>query len=257
MLFETLTYSPFSIAGIAIAENMVDPKDAVLGAPGAIGIHGRTLALTFVETVTVRTRTYTEAWRARLVRTTPRERVLLGALAASAIVYAPVAAIEARNEAEIAYADSLATRDTARRTRAQAISASSQAARDLAIQDMSAWGFEGTNPSVVRVRVDNALTEAAEDAGMAGVAIETSEPIETTEPVTWVSAQVQADLLWTPTFRFLNEVATWPEGFRITRFAFEKAPPPAFEGAINLTPGRITIGFDFPTRTARVESPAA
>jgi len=34
MLLETLSYSPFSIAGIAGREIMVDPKDAVLGALG-------------------------------------------------------------------------------------------------------------------------------------------------------------------------------------------------------------------------------
>ena len=34
MTLETLSYSPFSIAGIAGSEIMVDPKDAVLGALG-------------------------------------------------------------------------------------------------------------------------------------------------------------------------------------------------------------------------------
>jgi hypothetical protein len=34
MLFQTLSYSPFCIAGIAGREIMVDPKDAVLGALG-------------------------------------------------------------------------------------------------------------------------------------------------------------------------------------------------------------------------------
>lgn len=195
---------------------------------------------------------------ARLARTTPRERLLLGVLVGGAILYAPVAALEARDNAETAYADALVARDTARRARVQAISTTNRAAHELALRDMSDWGFEGSNLDIVRVRIEQSLADAAEDAALTGVAIETSDAAITTGPVTWVSAQIQGDLLWTPTFRLLDEVAGWPEGFRVTRFAFEKSPPPAFEGApAPLTPGRVTIGMDFPTRTAAVEEPVA
>lgn len=216
------------------------------------------MALTIVETVTVRTRTYVAALGARFARTTPRERLLLGALVGGAILYAPVAALEARDNAETAYADALVARDAARRARVQAVQATNRAAHELALRDMSDWGFEGGNLDIVRVRIEQSLSAAATDAAMTGVAIETNETAEAAGPVTWVSAQVQGDLRWTPTFRLLDEVASWPEGFRVTRFAFEKSPPPAFEGAPPpLTPGRVTIGLDFPTRTATVDGPAA
>lgn len=229
---------------------MVDPKDAVFGGAGrsAVGIHGRTLAFTIVETVTVRTRAYTGAIYARLLRTTQRERLLLGGLVAAAILYAPVAALEARDQAETAYSDALAAQDTARRTQIQAVNANDRAARQLAVQDMSSWGFEGANIDIVRVRIERDLIVSADNAEMTGTAIQTSETPITTGPITWVSAQVQGNLAWTPTFKLLNDVAGWPEGFRVTRFAFEKAPPPAFEGALVMTPGRVTIGLDFPTR---------
>lgn len=213
--------------------------------------------MTIVQTVIVRTRTYANALRARLVRTTSRERLLLGALAAGAILYAPIAALDARDRAEITYADALSARDTARRARVQAVAANSQAARDLAIRDMNEWGFDGSNLAIVRVRIEQALSDAATKADMAGVAIETSDAATAIGPITWVAAQVQGDLLWSPTFRLLDDVAGWPEGFRVTRFAFEKAPPPAFEGAQVLTPGRVTIGFEFPTRTAATGGPGA
>ena len=214
--------------------------------------------MTIVETVTVRTRTYVALLSARFARTTPRERLLLGALVASAVLYAPVAALEARDNAAVAYADALSARDTARRARVQAVNATNRAAHDMALRDMRDWGFEGGNLDIVRVRIEQALSTAAADAGMTGVAIETNEAAAPTGPVTWVSAQVQGDLLWAPTFRLLDEIAGWPEGFRVTRFAFEKSPPPAFEGAPPpMTPGRVTIGLDFPTRTATTDGPAA
>ena len=214
--------------------------------------------MTIVETVTVRTRTYVAALGVRFARTTPRERLLLGALIGGAILYAPVAALEARDNAETAYADALSARDTARRARVQAVNAANSAAHDLALRDMSDWGFEGSNLDIVRVRIEQSLTDAATDAAMTGVAVETNEAADATGPVTWVSAQVQGDLRWSPTFRLLDEVSSWPEGFRVTRFAYEKAPPPAFEGAPPpLTPGRVTIGMDFPTRTATADGPAA
>jgi len=183
--------------------------------------------------------------------------LLLSGLVAGAILYAPIAALDARDRAEVAFADALSARDTARRARVQAVSATNRASRDLAIQDMSDWGFEGSNLSIVGVRIEQALTEAATEAALTGVAIETNDAATSTGPVTWVAAQVQGDLLWTPTFRLLDEVAGWPEGFRITRFAFEMPPPPAFEGATVLSRGRITIGFDFPTRTATAAGPDA
>ena len=212
------------------------------------------MALKLVETVVVRTRTYVEALRARLVRTTSRERLLLGGLVAAAILYAPIAAIEARDRAEAAYSDALSARDTASRARVQAVSVTNRAARDLAIQDMRDWGFAGSNTSIVRVRIEQALADAAADAALTGVAIETNDPTND-GVVTWIGAQVQGDLLWTPTFSLLDEVAGWPEGFRITRFAFERPPPPAFEGAIVMSKGRVTIGLEFPTRTATAEEP--
>lgn len=212
--------------------------------------------MTIVETVTVRTRTYVAALGARFARTTPRERLLLGALVGGAILYAPVAALEARDNAETSYADALVARDTARRARVQAISATNRAAHDLALRDMADWGFEGGNLDIVRVRIEQALSAAATDVALTGVAIETNEAGVVTGPATWVSAQVQGDLLWGPTFHLLDEVAGWPEGVRITRFAFEKSPPPAFEGAPPaLTPGRVTLGMDFPTRTAAADGP--
>ena len=214
------------------------------------------MALTIVETVTVRTRTYADALRARLLRTSARERLLLGALVGGAILYAPFAAMDARDRAETAYVDALSARDTARRARVQAVNANNRAARDLAVRDMSDWGFEGSNIDIVRVRIEQALAGAATDAAMTGTAIETGEAAIATGPVTWVSAQVQGDLRWTPTFKLLDEVAGWPEGFRVTRFAFEKAPPPAFEGAVVMTQGRVTIGLEFPTRTTTLEAPA-
>lgn len=214
------------------------------------------MSLTIVETVTIRTRAYADGLRVRLARATARERLLLAGLVAGAILYAPIAAMDARDRAETAYAEALSTRDTARRGWVQATNANNRAARNLAIRDMNDWGFAGSNVDIVRVRIEKRLTDAATDAALAGAVIETNETVTANGPVTWVSAQVQGDLLWAPTFRLLDEVASWPEGFRITRFAFERAPPPAFEGAVVMNRGRVTLGLEFPTRTAIAEAPA-
>ena len=184
----------------------------------------------------------------RLRRTSGRERMLVAALTAGVLFYAPVLALEARDQAQTEYGEALAQRDAAQRAQRQAIALQTSAERDLALEDMASWGFPGSNVEIVRVQVERALTEAARDAELTGLTIETDTATVQTGPITWVSARVEADLLWTPTFRFIDGVSRWPEGFRVTRFVFERPPPPAFEGAPVTSAGRVRLGLDLPAR---------
>lgn len=216
--------------------------------PGSRGTHCRPLALTILRQLRARLLSQWAAVAARLRQTTQRERLLLAALGVGVLVYAPVLAWDARDRAEVAYAEALATREAAERDRQRALSARSSSARDLALEDMSRWGFEGANAETLRVRLEQDVQKAAADAGMTGVTLVPNDATNQTGPVTWIPIEVQGDLTWTPTLNFLDEIAGWPEGFRVTRFAFERPPPPAFEGAPPSTAGRIRLELEFPTR---------
>lgn len=193
---------------------------------------------------------------ARLRRTTPRERLLIAGLGMGVLIYAPIMAMDARDQAEIAYVEALSTREAAERQRQRVVDARSTSARDLAMEDMSRWGFDGANAETIRVRLERDLQNAASEAGMTGVTITPNDATTQTGPVVWIPIEVQADLTWTPTLRFLDELGSWPEGFRVTRFAFQRPPPPAFEGAPPSTAGRVRLELEFPTRSLAGEEDA-
>lgn len=188
----------------------------------------------------------------RLQRTTPRERLLLGALVLSALVYAPVAAMGWRTTQEDRYIEAMTERSAANLDRAAARRIAAAASNTAAIDDMRTWGFEGGNLAVVRVRIEQRLAQAAADAGLANVQIQVEEETETVGPTQWLPAEIQADLLWRPTFALLDNLTGWPEGFRVMAFHYEGyqppvatddgAPPPPRPGG----PARVRIGLSFP-----------
>lgn len=187
----------------------------------------------------------------RLQRTTPRERLLLGVLVLAALVYAPVAAIGWRTNQEDRYVEAMTEQSAARLDRAAARRVAAAAANTAAIDDMRTWGFEGGNLAVVRVRIEQRLAQAAADAGLANVQIMVEEETETVGPTQWLPAEIQADLLWRPTFALLDALTGWPEGFRVMAFHYEgyqppaanaAAPPPPLPGG----PARVRIGLSFP-----------
>lgn len=212
------------------------------------GASRRALALTFISQARSTLRARWAAVTGRFRQTTPRERLLLAALGVGLLVYAPVMALDARDQAESAYVEALTTREAAERDRQRALSARNTSAREMALQDMSRWGFEGVNAETLRVRLEQDVQAAASDAGMTSVSIVPTDATTQTGPIVWIPIQVQADLTWSPTLRFLDDVSTWPEGFRVTRFSFERPPPPAFEGAPPATAGRVRLELEFPTR---------
>jgi hypothetical protein len=159
--------------------------------------------------------------RIRLARTTPRERLLLVGLAAGALIYAPVAAAGWRAEQEDLYIDALSERGSARIAAAAARRVAGAPIDDAALQDMRAWGFEGTNLDVVKVRIEQRLTQAAAAAGIVNPQIAFGEEAEVEGPTSWLRADIEADLVWSPAFVFLDAIAAWPEGFRVLGFEYD------------------------------------
>ena len=202
------------------------------------------------------------ALQARLQRTTPRERLLLGGLMLAALVYAPVAAAGWRTAQEDRYIEAMSERSAARLSRAAARRVALAAADTAAVADMRGWGFEGSNLAVVRVRIEQRLAQTAADAGLANVRIVVDEEPEALGPTRWLGAEVQADLLWRPTFAFLDALTGWPEGFRVLGFAYDGYQPPAAvdPAAPPVRPGapaRVRIGLAFPVAAAAQPEPAA
>lgn len=126
---------------------------------------------------------------------------------------------------------------------------------DAAIDDMRTWGFQAGNIAIAQVQIEQRLFEAATAADLGSARISTRSEIETIGATQWLGGEVQADLRWTPAFDFLDAVAQWPEGFRVTQFRYEITTPadfvptePGFAPA-----GRIQIGLSFPVTVVSTE----
>lgn len=194
----------------------------------------------------------------RFQRTTPRERLLLGALALGVLVYAPVFALDQKSAAADRYIDAVTERAAARLSLNAARRAAADPLDRAVFEDMRSWGIEATNPATAQVLLERRLFEAANRAQLANVQITTRSEIETLGATQWVEGEVQADLRWTPTFAFLDALAAWPEGYRITGFQYEATPPPAQNAGIppeilamaaaSQPLGRVRIGVAMPVR---------
>lgn len=192
------------------------------------------------------------AVEARLQRTTPRERVLLGGLIMAALIYAPIAAIEWRDVQQDRYVEAMTERSAARLTRAASRRITAMASDDAAIEDMKTWGFEASNLAIAQVILEQKLIEAAEKAGLANVKITPDAELTVIGPNQWLGGEVQADLRWGPTFAFLDALNVWPEGFMIKQFRYEITPQPNFIVAdpSQASLGRVTIAIAIPVSVA-------
>jgi hypothetical protein len=184
----------------------------------------------------------------RLERATSREKLLLGGLVLGALAYGPIAAMDYRTAQEEAYVDAVTERASAQLESRAARRISAAAADTNAIRDMRGWGFQATNSAVAQVLIERRLLEAATDANLARLKMTVDPAIETRGPTRWMSARVEADLVWRGVFAFMDNLAAWPEGFQVTSFGYEVRPiPPGLEGMdIQLSPGTVRIGLAFP-----------
>lgn len=204
----------------------------------------------------------TRALVVRFQRTTPRERLLLGALTLGVLAYAPIFAMDQKAAASERYIDAVTERAAARLTLNAARRASADPLDRAVFEDMRSWGVEASNPATAQVLLERRLFEAANRAELVNVQITTRPEIETLGATRWVEGEVQADLRWTPAFAFLDAVSAWPEGFRITSFQFEATPPPAaspgvppevLAAAMASQPlGRVRIGVAIPVRLSEM-----
>lgn len=213
------------------------------------------LAAEFLASVRMRARMASS----RIARATTREKLLMGGLVLGALAYAPIAAMDYRTAHEDAYVDALTERAAARLENRAARRISAAAADADAIRDMRGWGFEATNTAVAQVMIERRLLQAATDADLARLKMTVDPDIESRGPTRWMTAQVEADLVWRGVFAFLDALSGWPEGFQVTRFSYEvRAIPPGMEGTGLMSPGTVRIGLAFPVEVEEVvEAPGA
>lgn len=197
-----------------------------------------------------------ETLKERARRTTPRERLLVGALVLGAAFYAPVAALEGRSAQADAYIDALNDQSSARLTAHAARRIAESAVDRLALDDMKAWGFEAANPAVAQVLIEHRLLDAARAAELPNPRITTNSKVEDIGPTQWLEAEVHADLRWGPTFGFLDAIGEWPEGFRVVGFRYELTPPRAMPADAEppQTSGKLWLRLAFPIRLAQAEA---
>ena len=188
---------------------------------------------------------------ARLKRTTPRERVLLAVLVMAALVYMPIAASDWRTAQEDAYVDAISEEAAARLALAASRRVEAAASDRAAVEDMRTWGFSALNAQVAAVAIEQALVRAATAVELPGFSVTVAPEPEVIGPTSWIEAEVQADLRWNPTFDFLDAVAAWPEGFRMTSFSYDVGGTPGAPGA-----GKVRMGLAFPVRLEETSPPA-
>ena len=123
----------------------------------------------------------TRALQARLQRTTPRERILLGGLLLAALVYAPIVVFDWRTAQEDRYIDAMTERSAARLAQAASRRITANAPDQAAIEDMRDWGLEAANVAVAQVRVEQHLVQAATAAGLTNIKITTKEDLRIAE----------------------------------------------------------------------------
>lgn len=197
-------------------------------------------------------RTSVRDLRARVERTTPRERVLLAGLGVGAILYGLVSATEYRNRQEHMLAEALADRAEAQLARSNAARTEAGAPDQMALQDMQSWGVTAANISIAQVRIEGRLLAAATAAELANARITTSDELVEVGPTQWLHVEVETDLNWTSAFAFIEEVGRMPSGFRIVEFGFDVEPqrgtPDAEE--FRAPQGRIRMTLGFPVEIA-------
>ena len=192
--------------------------------------------------------------RARLDRTTRRERLLLGGLALAAFLYAPVATLDWRTQQEDAYIEATTDRAAARLTLAAARRVSADPTGQAVFDDMNSWGFEASNIAVARVRIEQRLVEAATAANLANARVTTDEEAEGEGPLQWLGVQIQADLSWSGVFGVMDAVSAWPEGFRVLSFSYRLPPPSLNPNMVVTAPGSVTIEMAFPVEISGPEA---
>lgn len=198
-----------------------------------------------------------QAASSRLARATNREKLLLGGLVLGALSYGPIAALDYRTTQEDAYVDAVTERAAAQLESRAARRISSAAANVDAIRDMRGWGFQATNTAVAQVLIERRLLQAATDAGLARLKMTVDPDIETHGPTHWMSAQVEADLVWRGVFAFMVKLSAWPEGFQVISFGYEvRAVPPGMQGSGLMSPGTVRIGLAFPVEVEEDVAPA-
>ncbi len=207
------------------------------------------------------TTTVSGQWRSladRLRRTTPRERLLIGGLVAAGLIYGPLTVYEWRQGLQDAYMDALVARNTARLAQATALRLDARLADEAALDDMQGWTFKAGNLAIAQVQIEQRLVESATEAGLGNFKITTDPKVEDIAPTQWLGAEIQSDLRWSPTFAFLDDLAEWPEGFRVTRFKYDLNTLPLLIPRQNagapLLSGRIQLGVSFPVTLTDTES---
>lgn len=192
-------------------------------------------------------RAQVQSLRARLDRTTRRERLLLGGLAVAAFLYAPVVALDWRTAQEERYTQATTDRSAARLTLASARRVAADPTSQAVLDDMNSWGFTAANIDVARVLIEQRLIEDAQAVGLGNARVSTDEEAQAIGPLQWLGAEVTADLSWTAVFGFLDRLGAWPEGFQVTGFTYRLTPAsrnPNFVASPNAsqTPPRPNLG---------------
>lgn len=175
----------------------------------------------------------------------------------AALAYAPIAALEWKSGQEDRYVEGISALETARADRATSVRLARDVRNDVVVQDMKSWALKGSNLAIVQVALEQQVVTSAEAAGLTNVRITTDSELELLDPVTWLGAEIQADLRWASIFAFFDEAAQWPEGFRVTRFAYELLQTPLINPlgvAGGAAPaGRVTIKISVPVDVAKLE----
>lgn len=237
---------------------MLNPAAATFDREGETDLNERIVALRSAAAHWI------AAIEARLKRTTRRERFLLAGLALATLSYAPVAALQWRTAQDDRYIEAATQVADARRARDAARRVNAAASDRAAVADMTEWGFETANVAVAQVVIEQRINAAAATAGFRLLTIAVDGEVESIGPTQWLSAEVSTDLSWRAIYAFLEDLASWPEGFRVEGFGYEYTAVPLAQqdpnygyGSDSPRPnGKARFRLAFPVKTPAQETAA-
>ena len=156
-----------------------------------------------------------------------RERVLVLILGLGALAFGAFSAADwaARARTELGEAQTALSAAEARQRRARPVADAVEASPRDQLAQLERWRFEGANVDIVAAEVEQRLLDAAEGAALPRARVRVEPAADAAETgMVWLTAQIEADLLWDPTFSFLELVSAWPEAHRVTALAIEVTP---------------------------------
>lgn len=156
-----------------------------------------------------------------VTRLTPRERMLIGAMAVVGMVLAPMWAFD-RAQTALAHYSELQSQKDAQTSRAPSTSSALTKRVDDQYRAMDRWAWAAPSVEVGQVMLQQSLSVMALEAGLKGVEVHSANGVKTVGRLQFVRVDLTAQFEWPAFTQFLQRLDQSGKGFQIHAIAVEK-----------------------------------